>query len=480
MPASGEAAPARVAVLGAGGFVRDAWVPALKEAAAGGALVVAAVWSRSSESCWSVLPELQAISPGCAPFHGDGGLQALMGSPEIDAVLVVLPRQAQGAVIQAALRAGKHVLSEKPAAPTLQQAEQLLAFHASLPQPAPLWLVAENYRSIPAFLRLRQAIAAGELGTIVRLDMSADLALAPGNKYYESAWRRDSATMPGAYLTEGGVHFVAALRLAAEAAGFGQAVAAAAASRGVSDDLPHPDCLQGLLWFESGASASVSITTAAGAASIALRAVGTAGTAEAARGGLGSAGSRTFRLVQQGASDAAPTQFESSSPGLHDELLSFVRLVHAAGHAGPGGAARPAAPAGAVAAAAGGTAAGSLTLTPAEARSAAASDGSDPEADAAGGRAAAGAAVPGVAWPGGPSEEGISGGGKGAAAAPAALGSPAVRDEGRGSGDAIEGLPSEEDAYRISAGEAVRDLAVVAALLQSAEQGGIKVAVRQF
>lgn len=159
----------------------------------------------------------------------------------------------------------------------------------------------------------------------------------------------------GAYLTEGGVHFVAALRLAAGAAGFGQAVAAAAASRGVSQDLPHPDCLQGLLWFESGerrtnvrcrvakpgnaaamnlhrhsqfdptlahatptsaipagASASVSITTAAGSASIALHVVGTEGTAEAARGGMGFTGSRAFRLVQQGGADAAPTQVRSS------------------------------------------------------------------------------------------------------------------------------------------------------------------------
>ncbi|KAL4449467.1 hypothetical protein ABPG77_007111 [Micractinium sp. CCAP 211/92] len=462
MPAAGEAAEAariRVAVMGAGGFVRDAWVPALKAAVAGGALDVVACWSRSSESCWAVLPDLQAISPVCAPFHGDGGLQALLSSPGVDAVLVVLPPQAQGPVIEAALRRGKHVLSEKPAAPTLQQAEQLLAFHASLPQPAPLWCVAENYRSIPAFLRLRQAIAAGELGTVVRLDMSADLALAPGNKYYESAWRRDSASMPGAYLTEGGVHFVAALRLAAGAAGFGQAVAAAAVSRGVSQDLPHPDCLQGLLWFESGASASISITTAAGSASIALHVVGTEGTAEAARGGLGFTGSRAFRLVQQGGADAAPTQFESSSPGIHDELLSFVRLVRAAGHAATGEA--PGATGGA---------ASSLTLTPAEARSAAASDDSDPEADAAGQGGAPG--VPGV--PAAP------GSGSSSAAPASAQGAPAVREEGPGGGVAIEELPAEEDAFRISAVEAVRDLAVVAALLKSAEQGGTRVPLQQF
>ena len=40
------------------------------------------------------------------------------------------------------------MLSEKPAAPTLEAAEQLLAFQASLPPPRPLWCVAENYRCV--------------------------------------------------------------------------------------------------------------------------------------------------------------------------------------------------------------------------------------------------------------------------------------------------------------------------------------------
>ena len=74
------------------------------------------------------------FSPSCRPHHGDAGLQELLASPEVDAVLVALPPQAQSAVIQAALRAGKHVLSEKPAAPTLEEAQQLLAFYRSLPQ----------------------------------------------------------------------------------------------------------------------------------------------------------------------------------------------------------------------------------------------------------------------------------------------------------------------------------------------------------
>ena len=49
------------------------------------------------------------------------------------------------------------------------------------------------------------------------------------------------------------MHFIAALRMAARAAGFGEVTVAAAASRGVAPDLPHPDTLLGTLWFESGA-----------------------------------------------------------------------------------------------------------------------------------------------------------------------------------------------------------------------------------
>ena len=206
-------------------------------------------------------------------------------------MLVALPPQAQSAVVRAALAAGKHVLSEKPAAPSLGEALQLLAFHRGLQGTAPLWCVAENYRCMGAMLRLRDAVAGGQLGGIARLSMDVDLggwmavplgspshclhlllsdqasslvptsctspllglaAMAPGNRYYESQWRRDSAGMPGAYLTEGGVHFVAALRMAARAAGWGEAVAVAATGRSVNVDLPSPDTLQGVIWFQSG------------------------------------------------------------------------------------------------------------------------------------------------------------------------------------------------------------------------------------
>lgn len=54
-----------------------------------------------------------------------------------------------------------------------------------------------------------------------------------------------------------------------------------------------------------------------------------------------------------------------------------------------------------------------------------------------------------------------------------------VEGAGAGSGHRALELPSAEDALRVSAAEAVRDLAAVTALLESAAKGGAVVAVRQ-
>ena len=78
---------------------------------------------------------------------GGGGLQGgTTGSPGV----ALLPCQrAHDWPLGPGCCAGKHVLSEKPVAPTLEQAQQLLAFYRSLPSPAPLWCVGENYRQGP-------------------------------------------------------------------------------------------------------------------------------------------------------------------------------------------------------------------------------------------------------------------------------------------------------------------------------------------
>ena len=49
-------------------------------------------------------------------------------------------------VVKLALAAGKAVLSEKPAGPTLVAVQELLRWRSLLPGPRACWCVAENYR----------------------------------------------------------------------------------------------------------------------------------------------------------------------------------------------------------------------------------------------------------------------------------------------------------------------------------------------
>lgn len=67
-----------------------------------------------------------------------------MERSDIDAVIIAVPISETPALVRQALSAGKHVLSEKPIAPDLQTAKDLLAFAQS--QPSVLWAVGENMR----------------------------------------------------------------------------------------------------------------------------------------------------------------------------------------------------------------------------------------------------------------------------------------------------------------------------------------------
>ena len=89
---------------------------------------------------------------------------AVAEHPDVDAVLVLTSMPEHARIAQAALRAGKHVLVEKPMATTLEDAEALLAVAAESPGTlvcAPHILLSPTYRAIHA------RVQAGELGTLL-------------------------------------------------------------------------------------------------------------------------------------------------------------------------------------------------------------------------------------------------------------------------------------------------------------------------
>ena len=93
----------------------------------------------------------------------------LLGREDVRVVDVATSPEVRGPIIEAALRAGKHVLSQKPLALTLAEGERL----ATLAETLGLRLaVNQNGRWAPHFAWMRAAISAGLIGEVSSVDFT--------------------------------------------------------------------------------------------------------------------------------------------------------------------------------------------------------------------------------------------------------------------------------------------------------------------
>jgi len=135
--------PINVAVLGSGLFVSGAYIPAL--AANTSDVNLNTLWSRSQASVEKVLTKATEAGLNPATLYGDDGLDKVLSDKSIDAVMLVLPITAQPALVIKALKAGKHVLSEKPVAKDVKDARELIEMYEKEYKPKGLvWRVAES------------------------------------------------------------------------------------------------------------------------------------------------------------------------------------------------------------------------------------------------------------------------------------------------------------------------------------------------
>jgi predicted dehydrogenase len=128
-------------------------------------------------------------------------LEALLASPGLDLVIVLTPPGEHLSVTEAAAKAGKHVLVEKPLEVTLDRAEALVrvAGHAGVTLG-----VVFQHRFRPAALRLKQAIAGGELGEL--LSCSASIRWWRSAAYFAQPGRGTMARDGGGVLLTQAIH----------------------------------------------------------------------------------------------------------------------------------------------------------------------------------------------------------------------------------------------------------------------------------
>lgn len=237
--------PIRLALVGAGIYARNAHLPALL--ALHDRIEIVAVYSRTHDAAAALA---QQCGAGVAVYTD---LAALLARADIDAVDILLPIPVQAEFVEAALRAGKHVISEKPIAPDRATAQRLLTLHAD--RPTQVWMVAENWRYEEAFERTAHLIAESAIGRPVTASWSRFAALKPGNPYYATTWRRSG--FAGGLLLDGVIHLAAALRLV-----LGEVASVVSMVEQVAPDLPPADTLAAVLRFASGAICSLQVSYA--------------------------------------------------------------------------------------------------------------------------------------------------------------------------------------------------------------------------
>ena len=95
--------------------------------------------------------------------------QDLLTSPDVDVVHITAPNRFHCEMSLAALRAGKHVVCEKPLAMNTRETKRIVAEAAKSQR---VFAVNYNVRFYPAVLALRSLIRRGELGDIIHINGS--------------------------------------------------------------------------------------------------------------------------------------------------------------------------------------------------------------------------------------------------------------------------------------------------------------------
>jgi predicted dehydrogenase len=195
-----ESPPLTLGIIGAGAAVRNLHWPILKTVPDQMRIVAVANRSRATAEDFAV----SVGSRVCDDY------QALLGLPDVDAVLIAVPIAQTAAIAAEAIRSGKHVMIEKPLAASADEAVEIVR---SARRSGRIVAVAENFRYRDDILRAKAVIESGQIGRVVsfhvstKLDRNAEIR----RVWFERPWRR-KPQHPGGILLDAGVHAVAGLR----------------------------------------------------------------------------------------------------------------------------------------------------------------------------------------------------------------------------------------------------------------------------
>lgn len=141
----------RVAVIGFGNAGRELHAPLIS---ATPGLTLAVICSRQGNSAASAYPGVEVVPDPLVAVRHRG----------VDLVVIATPNDTHAPLAEAALRAGKHLVVDKPFTITLAEARALVATSAEVER---VISVFQNRRWDSDFLGIAQELAAGRIGEVV-------------------------------------------------------------------------------------------------------------------------------------------------------------------------------------------------------------------------------------------------------------------------------------------------------------------------
>jgi len=132
----------------------------------------------------------------------------ILKDPDVEVVLIATPPDKHREMFMEALRAGKHVLLEKPMALTKEESEEMMQLKAQFPELLAMECSARHSRLNPKFTLVKELIDSGALGEIYHIHhQSVDRQNRPGIEFHPIAkWFLDKSKAGGGPLFDWGVY----------------------------------------------------------------------------------------------------------------------------------------------------------------------------------------------------------------------------------------------------------------------------------
>ncbi|PLV57698.1 Gfo/Idh/MocA family protein [Thermotoga sp. SG1] len=224
----------RLGIVGCGIAARTLHLPALKKLSH--LFEITAVTSRTKEHA----EEFAEMVGNPRVFEN---YEDLLDSGLVDAVDLTLPVELNLPFIEKALQRGVHVICEKPISIDVETGKRVVRLAGNSDKTV---YIAESFRHVPAFWKAKELIEEGKVGEPVYMNWQIWVGMDESNEYVHTDWRRNPKHV-GGFLSDGGVHHVAAMRLI-----LGEVEWVSAIVKDLSPLLGGMDFLSSIFEFENG------------------------------------------------------------------------------------------------------------------------------------------------------------------------------------------------------------------------------------